>query len=559
VTIGEKPWLEHYPPAVVKSILPVRYKSLAELCTKRCADYPQRTAFENLGATLTYAEFEHASRNFAAFLSNELGLLPGDRVAVMLPNLLQSPVVLLGILRAGLVAVSVNPLYTAPEVQHQVSDSGARVVVVLENFASTLSAAMGPTSLEFVIVARVGDALGAVKGLVANFVIKYHKRQVPAWDIPGAYTYIGSLERGARLDYEDPSIAPDEIAFLQYTGGTTGVAKGAMLTHANMISNVLQLAAWVDPFIESEKDVSLTPLPLYHIFGLTVNLFTFIELGAKNVLITNPRDIKAFVAELKRGNFAFLTGVNTLFNALIHAPGIEKVNFSNLKIVLAGGMAVQSDVAASWKRLTGVTITQGYGLTETSPVVSASPLNQTEFSGSIGLPLPDTDIAILDEAGHALPPGEVGEIGVKGPQVMRGYWQRPEETSAAFTSDGWLKTGDLGRMDERGFFFIEDRIKDVIIVSGFNVYPNEVEDVVTSHPEVLEAAAVGVPSERSGQAVKIFVVRKNPELSATDLLAHCRKQLTGYKSPDVVEFVDSLPKSNVGKVLRRKLKELKTD
>jgi long-chain acyl-CoA synthetase len=543
---------------VAETVDTERYRSLSQMCLARCAADGERTAFENMGATLTYGELERDSRAFAGYLARSLSLARGDRVAIMLPNMLQSPICILGALRAGLVVVNVNPLYTARELEHQLADSGARVIIVLENFAGTVEKVLAKTAVEHVIVTRVGDRLGGIKGVVANIVVRYVRRQVPPWHIKGAIAYADALTIGSGLDYLETEPGPDELAFLQYTGGTTGVAKGAMLSHRNVVANVLQLVAWVDPFIDRESDAVLTPLPLYHIFALTVNLFAFIELGVRNVLITNPRDMKSFVRTLSRTPIAFMTGVNTLFNALVSAPGFERVDFGALKVVLAGGMAVQSNVASRWKEVTGVSIVQGYGLTEASPVVSANPLDQQEFNGSIGLPLPNTDVVVLDDDGLRVPTGAIGEICVKGPQVMVGYWQRDDDSRATFTDDGWLRTGDIGRMDEQGYFYIEDRKKDVIIVSGFNVYPSEVEDVVTSHPGVVEAAAIGVEDERSGEAVKIFVVRRDQALTDKELLAYCRERLTGYKSPDFVEFVDELPKSNVGKVLRRELKKAKS-
>ena len=552
--MSPKPWLASYPDGVAATIQPLPYRSIAELSLSHSATDGDRIAFRNFGATLTFEELDRLSRHFAAYLSSGLGLARGERVAIMLPNLLQSPVALLGVLRAGLVAVNVNPLYTVRELEHQLADSGAKAIVVLENFAATVAKAKPASALDHVIVTSIGDTFGGVRGMVADFVVRFVRREVPAWHIDGALAYTDALAAGAGFDYEDPTLGPDDLAFLQYTGGTTGVAKGAMLSHGNIVANVMQLVAWVKPFIDPRVDRALTALPLYHIFALTVNLFTFLELGATTTLITNPRDMKGFVRELARGGFAFMTGVNTLFNGLLHAKGVDHVDFTRLRIVLAGGMAVQRDTADAWKRLTGVTITQGYGLTEASPVVSASPLDQTEFTGSVGLPLPDTDVAILDEQGQPVAGGEIGEVCVRGPQVMVGYWQRPDETKATFTDDGWLRTGDIGRLDAAGFLYIEDRKKDIIIVSGFNVYPNEVEDVVTAHPGVLEAAAVGVPSERSGEAVKVFVVKRDPGLTESELLDWCRERLTGYKSPDLVEFIDALPKSNVGKILRRELK-----
>jgi long-chain acyl-CoA synthetase len=551
----ERPWLAAYPRGIPAEIDPDRYGSIADLLRASFARHRGAPAFSNHGTTLRFADVDDESRCFAAYLSIKLKLDKGDRVAVMMPNLLQSPIVLFGILRAGLVAVNVNPLYTPHELEHQLRDSGARALIVLENFAATAAAALPQTPVETVVVTRIGDEFPAVKRLVTNFVVKYVKKLVPEWQIPNFVAYRDAMARGRACAYEDPPIAAGDLAFLQYTGGTTGVAKGAMLTHRNIVSNVLQAFAWVQPFYGAQDGTSLTPLPLYHIFALTVNLFVFVELGAHNVLITNPRDLRAFVGELQRMEFAFLTGVNTLFNALLRAPGFEEVDFRRLKVSLAGGMAVQADVAERWYRLTGSVISQGYGLTEASPIVSANPLDATSFNGSVGLPLPSTEIAILDDEDRFLGIGQTGEICVRGPQVMAGYWNRPDETAGVLFGDGWLRTGDIGRVDAEGYLFVEDRKKDIIIVSGFNVYPNEVENVVTSHPDVIEAAAIGIPSETSGEEVKIFVVRKSGTVTAEELIEYCRKELTGYKTPDVVEFVDELPKSNVGKVLRRELKD----
>jgi len=547
-------WHSHYPPGVPAEIDPDRYPSLAALCLASCQRNAERIAFTNQGADLRFGSLDARSRDFAAWLTGAAGLARGDRVAIMLPNLLQTPVAMLGALRAGMTVVNVNPLYTARELEHQLKDSGARVIVVLENFAATLEKALPETAIEHVVVTGVGDALPLLKGWITNFVVRHVKRLVPPFRIANATSFGAALKRGNGLAYADPAIGPDDLAFLQYTGGTTGVAKGAMLTQRNIVANVLQASAWIQPFIDSERDVAITALPLYHIFALTVNLFTFIGLGARNVLITNPRDMAAFVRELARYRPAFLTGVNTLFNGLAHAPGFAELDFSALKIAMGGGMAVQEDVASTWLQLTGVVITQGYGLTEASPVVTANRLDVETFNGSVGMPFPSTDVIILDDADQPVAPGEIGELCVKGPQVMRGYWQRPDETEKVFTVDGWLRTGDVARIDDHGRVYIEDRKKDLIIVSGFNVYPNEVENVVTMHPGVLEAAAIGVPDPKSGEAVKIFVVKKDPTLDAATLKAFCRERLTGYKSPDQIEFVDSLPKSNVGKVLRRELK-----
>jgi long-chain acyl-CoA synthetase len=553
--MSDKPWLAHYPPSVPAEIDADSVASLPALFRASFERYADAPAFSNLGTEMTFGEVDVKSRAFAAYLSQDLKLARGDRVAVMLPNVLSSPVVICGILRAGLVAVNVNPLYTKRELEHQLEDSGARVIVVLENFAGTVEAALGGTPLETVVVAALGDDHGALKRWAVNFAVRHVKRLVKPWHIRGAVRYREALEAGAELDYRDPELAPTDLAFLQYTGGTTGVAKGAMLTHRNMVANVLQAKAWVGPFFSGKDGNAITALPLYHIFALTVNLFCLIELGARNVLVTNPRDLKAFVKVLAAERFAFITGVNTLFNALLNQPAFERVDFGNLKIALGGGMAVQADVAERWHKVTGRPIAQGYGLTETSPIVTANRLDIDRFNGSVGLPFPSTEVVILDDEGRRAPPGGIGEICVRGPQVMAGYWNRPDETSETLTDDGWLKTGDIGRLDDSGRLFIEDRKKDLIIVSGFNVYPNEVEDVVTSHPGVLEAAAVGVPDPRSGEAVKIFVVKKDASLTAEELTAYCRERLTGYKTPDFVEFIDALPKSNVGKVLRRELKD----
>lgn len=550
-----RPWLGSYPEGVPAEIDPGQYASLKALLERSFREHAELTAFSNLGTTLTYADVERLSRQFAAYLQSAVGLEPGARVAIMLPNLLQYPVVAFGILRAGMVVVNVNPLYTARELEHQLSDSGARAIVVLENFADTVQQAFPGTALETVIVTEVGDQFPFLKRMVTNLVVRHIKKLVPSWHIESAEHYLDALEQGAGLDYRDVSVEPGDIAFLQYTGGTTGVAKGAVLTHRNMVSNVLQAAAWARPFIAGRGDVVVTPLPLYHVFSLTANLFCFMEFGGHDLLITNPRDLPALIKELKRGPFTYITGVNTLFVALLNSPGFAGVDFSQLRVSMGGGMAVQRSVSEEWQALTGQPLAQGYGLTETSPIVSANPLDGRAFNGSVGLPLPSTEVAICDEGGGRLSLGEIGEICVRGPQVMKGYWNRPEATAEVLSDDGWLKTGDIGRMDEQGFVYIEDRKKDLILVSGFNVYPNEVEDVVVAHPGVLEAAVVGVPDEQSGEAVRLFVVRKDPSLTEDQLIEYCRGSLTGYKIPRDVIFRDELPKTNVGKVLRRALRE----
>ena len=550
-----KPWLAAYSPGVPAEIDPDRYPSLVGLLEASFERFAAQPAFTNLGTTMTYGEADRLSRAFAAYLQSLPGLRPGDRVAIMVPNSLQSPVVLFGILRAGMVAVNVNPMYTVPELEHQLADSGARVIVVLENFAHTVAAALPHTKVDTVVVTRLGDHCPALKRAVVNFVVKHVKKLVRPWRITGAVGYRDALARGAALAYAPPRLEGNSLAFLQYTGGTTGRAKGAMLTQRNMVANTLQAAAWARPLYSVDAGVLVTPLPLYHVYSLTANLFCFFELGAHNLLITDPRDFKGFVALLRKHRFAFMTGVNTLFNALLHTPEFAALDFSSLRVVMGGGMAVQRDVATRWQTVTGVMIAQGYGLTEASPIVSGVPLHLTEFNGSVGVPFPSTEVAIFDEGGRELAAGEVGEICVRGPQVMAGYWERPDETAKVLFGDGWLRTGDVGRLDTNGYLFIEDRKKDVIVVSGFKVYPNEIEDVATLQEGVREAAAIGVPDAQSGEAVKLFVVRSNEKLTVADVLAHARRSLTGYKVPRHVEFLDELPKSNVGKVLRRALKE----
>jgi long-chain acyl-CoA synthetase len=547
-------WLEAYPPGVPADIDPDRYPSLVALLESSFERFAARPALTNLGETLTFADVERLSRAFAAYLESVPGLAPGERVAIMLPNTLQYVVALFGVLRAGLVAVNVNPMYTVPELEHQLADSGARAIVVLENFAHTVAAALPATGLTTVVVSRLGDHCPAPKRWLVNLVVKHVRRLVRPWRIPTAVDYRGALARGRRLSYRRPQIGAEDLAFLQYTGGTTGRAKGAMLTQRNMVANTLQAAAWARPFFAPDAGVVVTPLPLYHVYSLTANLLCFVELGGHDLLITDPRDLRSFIKELRATRFAFMTGVNTLFNALLHKEEFAALDFSALRVCMGGGMAVQRDVATRWQTVTGVPIAQGYGLTEASPIVSGNPLNLTGFNGSVGLPFPSTEVAIFDD-GHELGVDEVGEICVRGPQVMAGYWQRPDDTAQVLFGEGWLRTGDIGRIDADGYVFVEDRKKDVIVVSGFKVYPNEVEDVATRQPGVLEAAAIGVPDEQSGEAVKLFVVRKDSNLTVEDVLAHARANLTGYKRPKHVEFVDELPKTNVGKVLRRALKE----
>ncbi|HEX7130812.1 MAG TPA: AMP-binding protein [Rhodanobacteraceae bacterium] len=552
---SERPWLANYPQGVPAGINAEAYPSLVAMFEETCARFPQRPAYSSFGKSMSYAELDRLSSRFAAWLTGELKLASGDRVAIMLPNLLQYPVALFGTLRAGCTVVNVNPLYTARELEHQLRDSGAKVIVVLENFAATLASVRHETPLETVLVTSIGDLLGFPKGPLMSLAVRHVKKMVPRWDIPDHVCFGDALRRGASLPVPKVSINHDNLAFLQYTGGTTGVAKGAMLSHGNMVANTLQLAAWVGDLFTHGEEKIVTALPLYHIFSLTVNALFMMHFGGENILIVNPRDIPAFVKVLKKNRWTAITGVNTLFNALAHSPDLSHDDFANVKFALAGGMAVQRAVAERWKALAGVPLIEGYGLTETSPVATANPLDLKEYSGSIGMPLPSTDLKLVDDAGNEVPRGESGELCVRGPQVMKGYWNRPDETAKVMSGDGWLRTGDIARMDERGFFYIVDRKKDMILVSGFNVYPNEVEDVVAHHPGVLEVAAIGVPDEHSGEVVKLFVVKKDPALTEAALKQYCHDELTGYKRPKYIEFRDSLPKSNVGKILRRELRD----
>ena len=548
----DRNWLNQYPPGVPADIDPDAYPSLRELIEEAFASYRRLPAFTNMGVDLTYAELDELSRAFGAWLQQKSGLTRGDRVALMMPNILQYPIALFGALRAGMVVVNTNPLYTARELEHQLKDSGAKCIVIVENFAHVLQQVLPRTDLKHVLVTGIGDLLG-LKGYIVNFVLRYVRKQVPPWKIPGSTAFKSVLGSGLGLKLEPVALSHEDIAFLQYTGGTTGVAKAAVLTHRNMVANLLQALAWVRPSLGSGGRTVITALPLYHIFALTSNCLAFLPLGARNVLITNPRDFPAFVAELKKYKFNFISGVNTLLNALLNTPGFDSVDFSGLRATFAGGMAVQSVVAARWQKVTGNTVAQGWGLTETSPVATANPIG-LPFNGSIGLPVSSTDISIRDDEGHELPVDGVGEICVFGPQVMRGYWNRPDETEKVMFGD-WLRTGDIGRMDAQGYVYIEDRKKDMILVSGFNVYPNEIESVAAAHPGVLEVAAVSQPDENSGEVVALFAVKKDPNLTAEALIAFCRKELTAYKVPRHVYFRGELPKTNVGKILRRALSD----
>jgi len=551
----ERPWLQSYPNGVPAEIDVNEFASVSAVFDTSVAKYRDRPAYSSFGKQLTYGETDALVEQFAAYLLGELQLKKGDRVALMMPNCLQYPVATFGVLRAGLTVVNVNPLYTARELKHQLVDSGAAVLVVVDNFGDTVQQVLADTPIKQVITTGLGDMLGA-KGLLVNFVLKYIKKMVPNYSIRGAVRFKQALKLGSRHTLPKVEIDHEDVAFLQYTGGTTGVAKGAMLTNRNLIANMQQASAWLSTSgIEPGKEVIITALPLYHIFALTANGLVFMKFGGCNHLITNPRDMKGFVKELKATRFTAITGVNTLFNGLLNTPGFDEIDFSTVKFTLGGGMAVQRAVAERWKKATGVTLVEAYGLTETSPAACINPLNLAEYNGAIGLPIPSTDACVKDDNGKTLTPGEVGELCIKGPQVMKGYWQRPEETAQAIDADGWLHTGDMARMDEHGFFYIVDRKKDMILVSGFNVYPNEVEDVIAMMPGVLEVAAVGVPDEKSGEVVKVVIVKKDPNLTAEMVKEHARANLTGYKHPRIVEFRKELPKTNVGKILRRELRD----
>ena len=551
----EKIWLKSYRPGVPAEIDVNEFGSLGELFERSVARFAAKPAYVCMGKTISYAELDAQTAHFGAFLQSELGLPKGARVALMMPNVLQYPIALFGALRAGYTVVNVNPLYTARELEHQLKDAGADAIVILENFAHTLEHVRARVPVKHVVVASMGEMLGFPKGAIVNFVVRRVRKMVPAWTLDGHVRFAEALRRGKAHTLQPVQMGHDDIAFLQYTGGTTGVAKGAMLTHRNIIANLQQAHAWIAPNVGEGSETIITALPLYHIFSLTANCLTFLKIGARNVLIPNPRDIPGFVKELGKQRFTVITGVNTLFNALVNNPDFAKLDFSALKVTLGGGMAVQQAVAEKWKRVTGVPLIEAYGLTETSPAVTINPLDLKAFNHSIGLPISSTEVSIRDDDGIEQAIGQRGELCVRGPQVTPGYWNRPEETRRVFTADGFLRTGDIAVMDDKGFVTLVDRKKDMILVSGFNVYPNEVEDIVANHPGVLEVAAIGVPDERSGEAVKVFVVRKDPALTAEALIAHCRENLTGYKVPHHVEFRDELPKSNVGKILRRELRE----
>ncbi|KOC89031.1 long-chain fatty acid--CoA ligase [Winslowiella iniecta] len=550
----KKVWLNRYPADVPAEINSERYTSLIDLFEQAAKRYADQPAFINMGQAMTFRKLEERSRAFAAYLQEGLGLKKGDRVALMMPNLLQYPIALFGVLRAGMIVVNVNPLYTPRELEHQLNDSGASAIVLVSNFAHTLEKVVDRTQVKHVILTRLGDQLSPAKATLVNFVVKYIKRLVPKYNLPNAISFRSAMHQGYRLQYVKPDIINDDLAFLQYTGGTTGVAKGAMLTHRNMQANLEQTKATYGSLLQDGNETVVTALPLYHIFALTVNCLLFIELGGCNLLITNPRDIPGLVKELGKYPFTAITGVNTLFNALLNDKDFQQLDFSSLRLSAGGGMAVQKAVAERWEKLTGHYLLEGYGLTECSPLVSVNPYDITCHNGSIGLPVPSTDIKLVDDEGNEVAEGEPGELCIKGPQVMLGYWQHPKATDEVL-KNGWLRSGDIVTVDHEGFLRIVDRKKDMILVSGFNVYPNEIEDVLMQHPKVREAAAIGVPSDLSGEAVKICVVKKDDSLSKDELIEHCRRNLTGYKVPKIVEFRDELPKSNVGKILRRELRD----
>lgn len=551
----EKIWLKSYEEGVPEHIDITRYQSVVDVFQKSVAQYGERAAFHNMGKNLSYNEVAKLAEQFASYLQNVLKLPRGERIAIMMPNVLQYPIAVFGALQAGLVVVNTNPLYTPRELEHQLNDSGASAIVVLENFANTLELVLPKTQIKHVIVANIGEMFGVFKGNLINFVLRKVKKMVPSYRLSGSVSFKTALNQGAAHSFTPVELNREDLAFLQYTGGTTGIAKGAMLTHGNVCANMMQAGEWIKGCLKSGEEVVITALPLYHIFALTVNLLVFVQTGATSILITNPRDLDGFIAELKKHPYSVFIGVNTLFNGLLNKPAFTQLDFSKLKLSVGGGMSTQQAVAERWAKVTGTPIIEAYGLTEASPGVCANPLNLSSYSGGIGLPVPSTEIQLRDGKGNLVGIGEAGELWVRGPQVMRGYWNRPDETAKVIDQDGWLETGDIATMDEKGWLKIVDRKKDLIVVSGFNVYPNEIEDVVAHNEKVQEVACIGVKSEKTGEALKLFVVKKDPSLTAEELIAYCRTQLTAYKVPRDIEFRDELPKSNVGKILRRELRD----
>lgn len=551
----ERIWLKSYPPGIPAEINPDAYPSVVEVILQSCQRYQNRPAFYNMGVSLSFRDLDHLSRDFAAYLQQVLHLKKGDRLAIMLPNILQYPVAMLGALRAGLAVVNVNPLYTADELAYQVNNAGAKVIVALTNFAATVQKALPRmTSLEQVIITNIGDCFPLMKAWITHLVLKYVYKKIPNWHIPQAVMFKQAMAKGKQLSFVEVPITNQDIAFLQYTGGTTGVSKGAVLTHRNIVANLQQADAWFKSLVQGGQEIIITALPLYHIFSLTANCLFFSKIGGLNVLITNPRDIPRMIKDMSHFKFTAMSGVNTLFNGLLKHPDFARLDFSRLSLTLGGGMAVQRVVAERWQQVTGAPLLEAYGLTETSPCVTINPCNLKSYNGTIGLPVPSTDVTILDDQMHPVPLNESGELAIKGPQVMQGYWQNPAETAKVFTPDGWLLTGDIASMDASGFIRILERKKDMILVSGFNVYPNEVEDVIARMPGVRECAVIGVHDENSGETVKAFIVKDNPKLTAPEIIQYCREHLTPYKVPKQVEFREELPKSNVGKILRRALK-----
>lgn len=548
------PWQKFYPQGVAFEINPDQYRNLPEMFDECFSKYQDLVAFENIGSSLTFPQLDKLSRNFAGFLQKKLDLKKGDRIAIQMPNLMQYPVALLGALRAGLVVVNTNPLYTPREMEHQFRDSGAETIVILSNFAHNLQKILGNTSIKNVIITHIGDLLGGLKGIIVNAVVKYIRKMVPPYEIEDVIPFHTTISSNYGKSFEEVDIGGNDLAFLQYTGGTTGISKGACLSHRNMVANMEQIYAWMKPKLIDREEIVITALPLYHIFALTVNCLAMMKIGARNILITNPRDMKAFIKELKKYPFTVFTGVNTLYNALMNQEDFKTLDFSRFKIAVGGGMAVQNAVADKWQKITGTPLVEGYGLSETAPVLNCNPIDGTERIGTIGLPVSSTEVRIMDENGSELPVGDPGEICARGPQVMSGYWNKPDETKAVFFGE-WFRTGDIGIMHEDGFFKIIDRKKEMINVSGFNVYPNEIEDVIAGHPKVLEVGVIGVPDEKSGEVVKVFVVKKDNSLTEVELRSYCRENLTAYKRPKYYVFRDDLPKSNVGKILRRLLKE----
>lgn len=548
------PWYKSYPAGVPNEIKLYEYNSVTEIFDESCKKYKDKIAFENMGATLTFAQVDELARNFAAYLQQDLKLQKGERIAIQMPNLLQFPIAFLGALRAGLIVVNTNPLYTPREMEHQFKDSGAVAIVIVANFASNLEKIIQHTQIRHVIVTQLGDMLGGFKGALVNFVVKNVKKMVPAYNLPGAISFKHALKKGAALQLQKPTVSVNDLVVLQYTGGTTGISKGAQLSHGNLIAHNAMIRYWFQPYMREDKeDIIITAIPMYHIFALTVNGLLMFSTGVKNVMITNPRDMKGFVKELKKHKFTIMTGVNTLFNGLLNTPGFKDLDFSNLKGAVGGAMAVQDVVAKRWREVTGSPLLEGYGLSETSPVLCCNPLDGKHRSGTIGIPMPSTEVGIFDENGNQVPQGESGEICARGPQVMSGYWNK--DNSGVFFPGGWFRTGDIGQMDKDGFFKIVDRKKDMIKVSGFNVFPNEIENVIAGHPKVLEVAAIGVPDAKSGEVIKVFIVKRDQSLTQEEILKYCHENLTNYKVPKHVEFRKELPKTNVGKILRRALKE----